>query len=347
MIKDVDLIINEFLSKNGRITSDDVARLADISRQAAHKRLSLLVKQNKLIRVGRTRGSYYVPFSSKKVMGFQLAAPSISVRLKNSGLQEDLVFDRLETTSSIFKSVAENSRKILRYAFTEMLNNAIEHSRSKYIYVKFYLVNNSIVFEVNDSGIGIYNNLISKFNLKDAFAAAQELLKGKRTTAPKQHSGEGIFFTSKIADRFVVAGSNLELIIDNVNDDLSIKDIPAKKGTKVVFHIGLHSKKDMAAMFGEYTNEDFEFSKTKVVVKLYERGVDYVSRSQARRILYGLDKFKTIILDFNRIKGIGQSFADEVFRIFKAEHPGIELVIKNADKSVLFMIKRAGGSGLQ
>jgi hypothetical protein len=55
----------------------------------------------------------------------------------------------------------------------------------------------------------------------------------------------------------------------------------------------------------------------------------------------GLEKFKTIELDFKDVKTIGQAFADEVFRIWHAQHKDIEFVIKDANENVMLMIKRA------
>jgi hypothetical protein len=69
--------------------------------------------------------------------------------------------------------------------------------------------------------------------------------------------------------------------------------------------------------------------------------VDYVSRSQARRILAGLEKFKTIELDFKDVKTIGQAFADEIFRIWQAGHKEVRFKIQNANENVMLMIKRA------
>jgi hypothetical protein len=43
--------------------------------------------------------------------------------------------------------------------------------------------------------------------LKNHLEAIQDLLKGKQTTMPKSHSGEGIFFTSKIADNLTISSS--------------------------------------------------------------------------------------------------------------------------------------------
>ena len=67
----------------------------------------------------------------------------------------------------------------------------------------------------------------------------------------------------------------------------------------------------------------------------------YISRSEAHRVMTGMEKFKTVILDFNGIQTIGQGFADEVFRVWKSAHPGIEIKAENANDDVMFMIKRA------
>lgn len=130
------------------------------------------------------------------------------------------------------------------------------------------------------------------------------------------------------------------MIFDNTISDIFIRDLIRDiSGTKVFFEISLNSKKEMTDVFAQYTDDSFEFTKTEVKVKLFREGVDYVSRSQARRILAGLEKFKTIDLDFAGIKTIGQGFADEVFRVWKAHHPDVKILLKNANENTLFMIK--------
>ncbi len=52
-------------------------------------------------------------------------------------------------------------------------------------------------------------------------------------------------------------------------------------------------------------------------------------------------------IDFKNIKGIGQGFADEVFRVFALEHPEVGIIPVNACPAVLFMIDRAKSRGLQ
>jgi len=66
-----------------------------------------------------------------------------------------------------------------------------------------------------------------------------------------------------------------------------------------------------------------------------------VSRSQARRILSGLELLKEVTLDFKNIEYIGQAFADEIFRVFKNRNPEILLKTVNLNGEVQNMINRA------
>ncbi len=65
-----------------------------------------------------------------------------------------------------------------------------------------------------------------------------------------------------------------------------------------------------------------------------------ISRSQAKRLLDRIDKFKVVIFDFAEVETIGQAFADEIFRVFRRQHPDIEIVYLNASDSVRQMIDR-------
>jgi len=335
--------IFSLIRKKGRISSEILASHSNISRQAAHKRLAILVRKGKLLRVGSTRGAYYIPFSEKGMKRLEKKAKRIHIRLKNRNLQEHIVLEKIEASSSMLKDLSDRTKSIFGYAFTEMLNNAIEHSRSNNIYIDVYEDGKRICFDVTDNGVGVYNNLMKKYDASSELEAVQELLKGKRTTYPEKHSGEGIFFTEKISDRFELEGGRTRLIVDNPVEEIAVKEIPERKGTKITFKINKKTKKSLNALFNEYTDEEYMFSKTKVTVRLYQGKVEYVSRSQARRILYGMDKFSTIFLDFSGIKGIGQGFADEIFRVYKKEHSNISIIPVNASKTVMFMIKRAGG----
>ena len=95
-------------------------------------------------------------------------------------------------------------------------------------------------------------------------------------------------------------------------------------------------------IFDQYASgEDYSFSKTIVPVHLaqYNRE-NMISRSQAKRLMARVEKFDTVILDFNKIEAVGQAFADEVFRVFPGKHKGIEVIAINANTVVQQMISR-------
>lgn len=64
-----------------------------------------------------------------------------------------------------------------------------------------------------------------------------------------------------------------------------------------------------------------------------------IARSQARKVVYGLEQFKQVEFDCSGIDFMGQGFADEVFRVFQNKYPDIQLEVTNANETVLGMIK--------
>ncbi|MCI0434839.1 MAG: DUF4325 domain-containing protein [Gemmatimonadetes bacterium] len=82
---------------------------------------------------------------------------------------------------------------------------------------------------------------------------------------------------------------------------------------------------------------------THVPVKLTQYGDEsLISRSQAKRLVARFDLFKRVILDFGGVNSIGPAFADEVFRVFKTDHPDVDLRIVNASPNVRQTILRVG-----
>ncbi len=337
---DIKSFILEEINKKGEIKVAEIVKAMGFSRAYINRFFQELKKEGKIVLVSKANKAHYIKSKSAK----QKKRKILNVRriLKNINLLEDKVLDEIKRESGIFENLPKNVVGIVDYAFTEILNNAIEHSRSPKISVNIGR-NNMIVFEVIDFGIGIFKNIMRKKRLKNEMEAIQDLLKGKQTTAPKEHTGEGIFFTSKATDRLIIQGSAKKLIFDNNLNDVFIKDSRAIKGTRVVFEINKNSKKDLWKIFKDYSGKTFKFEKTKIKVNLYVADNIFVSRSQARRILSGLNNFKEITLDFKGVETIGQAFADEVFRVWKSHHPQIKIIYRNANKNILFMIKRSLG----
>jgi anti-sigma regulatory factor (Ser/Thr protein kinase) len=334
---DVKELILKRIHAKGRLTVSEIVKETGFSRAYIQRVFKSLVDTGKIFLVGRANVAHYVTEPNK------IHKAKIIRELKNKDLSEGRVWDSLKS-EGLFKNMPTNTMNIVGYAFTEILNNAIEHSSGKEISIRFEQKNHLLSFDVNDDGVGILNNIRKKLGLKNNKEAIQDLLKGKQTTMPEAHSGEGLFFTSRIADKMVIYASEKKIIFDNNIGDVFVKDNPKRKGTRVRFEIKSDTKKKLNDVFKKYTGESFEFGKTEVLIELYKMGSEYISRSQARRVLVGLDKFKTIVLDFNKIKTIGQGFADEVFRVWQNRHPQINVEYKNANDNVELMIQHVIGN---
>jgi anti-sigma regulatory factor (Ser/Thr protein kinase) len=337
---DLEALVLKIASDLGRIkTSDIVKELHDTkSRQYVNTVVRGMVNKKLLLKGGSTAGSFYVLPQNIHLLGDEVV-----VKLKRENLEEHKVFNDLAEKAPFINDLEENVSSILFYAFTEMLNNAIEHSRSKYVEIRIRKDKENIVFIINDFGIGVFRNVMEKRRLKSELEAIQDLLKGKTTTQPHSHTGEGIFFTSKVADLYLLESFGYRLRVDNLVKDVFIEPLtPQKRGTKVTFKLTLPSKKHLNDVFSQFVAEPGEigFDKTEIKVRLFTSGTVYISRSQARRILAGLDKFKTIVFDFDKVTTVGQAFADEIFRVFQQRHPDISIQSINMIEPVKFMVDR-------
>ncbi len=340
---DIRGLILRLVKEKGSVRVADITRLAGFSRAYINRFFQELRREGKIALVGKANKAHYIPATREKLREAKKATREVNRILRNENLSEDVILSRIKEETGIFLALPKNVSRIIDYAFTEMLNNAIEHSRSERIFVKMNRTDEGLELRVVDRGIGIFRNIMATRGLQNELEAIQDLLKGKQTTDPERHSGEGIFFTSKVADRLIIRGSGKKLIYDNLLEDVFIKNIRPIIGTEVEFWTSEGSRKDLIKVFAAYAGEAYEFGKTMVTVDLYKTPGSYVSRSQARRILTGLEKFKVIVLDFKDVETVGQAFADEVFRVWKNHQPDTQVKVQNANENVQFMIQHVVG----
>ncbi len=337
---DIRALILDLASQEERLTVNHVLKQIGNAYSRAYllRFFKQLIAEGKLLKSGSTRGAFYVLPEHAAAL-----ADRFEKRYTNHQLQEHEILLEVYQKLYFLNQLPEHLRSIFYYAFSEMLNNAIDHSQSKFLVVRVERKKDTLCFEIEDSGVGVFNNVMKQRDLSSPLEAIQDLLKGKTTTAPHAHSGEGIFFTSKAADRFTLDSFSTRLTVDNLIPDIFIHEMsPLKSGTRVIFELRLDHAGHLDELFRQYYTDpdDFSFDKTFIQIKLYTRGSIYISRSQAKRVLFGLEVFRTIVLDFDKVPGVGQAFADEIFRVFRLSHPEIQISYINANEAVRFMIER-------
>jgi anti-sigma regulatory factor (Ser/Thr protein kinase) len=328
--------LRSFILEHIEAHPSDIAKIAadefGISRQAINKHLRNLVREKALIEAGSTRNKIY-----KLCLMLEW-----SKSYGPSGLEEDIVWQN-DVKPQL--PLPENVMRIWNYCVTEILNNAIDHSDAERISVDIKRTATTTEICVWDNGVGIFQKIKDALGLTDQRHALLELSKGKLTTDPSRHTGQGIFFSSRMVDQFQIysKGTFFSHNIGDERDWLSHEDNSARTGTLVFMRLKNHTARSTTKVFDEFaTGDELGFTKTVVPVRLAQYGDEQlVSRSQAKRLLARVDKFKTVVFNFEGVSAIGHSYADEIFRVFAIANPGIELYAINENADVRAMIDQA------
>lgn len=311
-----------------------VAAQLGLSRQAVGQRARHLTTAGFLTRHGTTRPSYE-PGPNRRV----------DVSLPLAGLAEDQVWRAHCVT--LLNGLPDNVVDIAHYGVTEMVNNAIDHSGGNVLALRIERTGSELGFMVADDGEGIFRKITRELNLADPRLALLELAKGKLTTDPTRHSGEGVFFTSRMFDRFRIFSGGLifDHDVSHADDMLFESENQPANGTLIHMQIDIHSERTMSSVFAAFSSgpDEYAFARTVVPVRLARLagGDRLISRSQAKRVLQRVERFRSVVFDFEGVDIIGQAFADEIFRVFALAHPGIELLAIHATPEVQQMIRRA------
>ncbi|ANT65106.1 MULTISPECIES: STAS-like domain-containing protein [Prosthecochloris] len=314
-----------------------IAHKFGITSQAVNHHVQRLERGGWLLSEGRGKGKRYFPGDLRRFEA------TISL---DGDVSEDVLWR--ESFSHVFEGLSQRVFDICQYAFTEMVNNAIDHSGGEHVTVSVIRDKMFVHIVVVDDGEGIFRKIKRMCGLPDERQALLELSKGKLTTDPEHHTGEGIFFTSRLCDVFEIVSTGVKFCHDDGRpyDFIFATGLAAEDvGTMVSMCIRRDTDRAIQSVFDEFAGPDeYQFTKTVVPVRLaqYEHE-KLVSRSQAKRLLLRIDRFKHVIFDFDGVKAIGQAFADEIFRVYAREHPDIALLPVHMAPDVAKMVKRALG----
>jgi len=257
----------------------------------------------------------------------------------------DTLKDEFRVWTQLIKpilSLPENVLNICEYGFTETLNNVIDHSEGENVVIKCEQDDVFACFELVDDGVGIFSKLRHHFSLDSDVHALIELVKGKLTVAPDAHSGEGLFFASKMFDCFTLESG--ELIVVFENDLCTVTRTSLRKGTMVRMKVANNSQRIAEHVFNRFCDtENLIFYKTRFLLLIASLEGNLVSRSQAKRVATRFESFAEVELDFTGVEKISQAFADELFRVWPIAHTETKLIVTNASEAVLKMISHVKG----
>lgn len=260
----------DLIAADGHRVGTRLAQACGVSRQVASGYLQALVRDGLVEADGTTRARVY----RLKTLA------EASRRYPREGLQEDLVWREL--VSPVVARFPQNVRDIWQYTATEMINNAIDHSGAEAVLVE--VRKNELTTEVlvADEGQGIFVKIQRALDLHDPREAILELAKGKLTTAPEQHSGEGIFFTSRMLDVFEIESHQLRFSHALPADDAITEQAADTPGTRVRMQLANDSPRVTRDVFDAYTAQR-NTSSTRPLCPCGWRSTRAKNLSRARR----------------------------------------------------------------
>ncbi len=328
----IETFIMEIAERKGKVAAMKLVKKTGFSHAYVHRILQRLVDGGHLYKTGSTKNARYVPATTGSIDKAKAGINYYSRVFKSTrGLDSNKILEELKKKFT-FTGIAENAAEVFDYSFTGLLSNAIRHSKTEKLNITVEKKEGVLTFEIRDFGIGIINSIKDKFKLASDEDAVIELIKG---------SQKGIFGPAKGADILTIQTGVKKIIFNNLIDDIFVRTIKPFTGAKILFKINIDSSRNPADILSKDLGNNNVSDAARIFIKLFSQGNKYVSRSEARKALDGMGKFKTLILDFKDIENIGQGFVDEVFMVWKRNHPDTKITIENANNDVMFMIKRA------
>ena len=232
--------------------------------------------------------------------------------------------------------------RMAQHVFTELLNNAIDHSGGTQVTVSVRQTPWQLQVLVSDDGRGVFDAIGEHFRIDDPLAAMLELAKGKLSTQPDRHTGRGLFFTAKLADVFDLHANGRAFQQRSWQPEQWHAGRPAcRQGTSVYAAIALDTERTLDSVLRRYSLDggNYRFERTVVPLALLtgpQVGLD--SRATARRVAARLAAFKRVELDFEGLDEVGHGFVDELWRVFGRQHPQLQLVALNMAPRVAEMV---------
>lgn len=315
----------------GPTSSGVLAENFGVSRQAIHYHLKALAKEGQVRRIGQGRGAKWER-NFGWVFRWDLQPPP----------GEDLLWNEAkQAMGAEMAEVTGETKRCLSYGVTEMLNNAIDHSGGTAVELAAAFDGGDIEIVISDDGVGALQKVRAHFSLPTEMDAIVHIAKGRQTTAPVAHSGQGLFFTSKIFDTFELDSGAHRWKVDNVRGDQTVAVGSGRRGTQVALRIARHGTRVPKDVFDDFSDpETYDIDRSRLRVSLADHGTEFMSRSEAKRLASGLELYGKVTLDFAGVTEVGQGFVDELFRVWPAANPGTDILPINASPEVAFMIKR-------
>ena len=182
------------------------------------------------------------------------------------GLQEDIPWQRDFAPNF---DLPPHVGRMVQHAFTELLNNAADHSEGSSVTVSLRQTPSHVQLLVSDDGCGVFEKIRGTYDIPDAPLAMLELSKGRLTTAPQAHTGRGLFFSSQLADVFDLHanGTAFQRRAWDSSGWRPGKALP-RQGTSIYMAIALDTTRTLEQVLGAWSVDGSGIAFDRTVISL-------------------------------------------------------------------------------
>jgi anti-sigma regulatory factor (Ser/Thr protein kinase) len=267
------------------------------------------------------------------------------------GLMEDLPWRR--DFAPCFELPAHVHR-MARHAFTELVNNASDHSGGTQVTVSMRQTPAQVQLLVSDDGCGLFRRIEDSFAIGEPALAMLELAKGRLTSQPERHCGQGLVVTSLLADVFDLR-ANAASFQRRAWSEAKWHGMPPqaaltnRAGTSVYLAIALDTDRTLDSVLHALSTQPnghaFDLASVPLSLIAGANGGALTSRAEAKRVASRLLAFRRAEIDFAGVDEVGHAFAHELFSVFRRAHPEVELVPLAANPQVASMLGAVSAGG--
>lgn len=358
--REVAEVVESLLSERGGFSSAELSERTGLTRQALHRHLSSWVLEGRLQRQGRARATRYLPGPGNSSCPPESrprgrAPAGLGRTYRVEGLSPQAAWRDLQAwLGSQAPGIGDTALAVLEWVTCELVANGLAHAQSPYLSLRAHADSDRVALALADAGLGAFETLRRKLGASSALDALQWLSNPPATPAagPPDPACRGLRSVSHMVELFELDANGFEWSVDNALGETAVSEVPevprhssgtgetGGAGTEVRVSVALDTQTHPADILAHRP----AIHGTRVLA-LRDFGRRLFTRSDARRLLEGMDLYAEIVLDFDGIEGTGLGFVDELLRVWPIRHPLTRLRVQGAGAAVAFMLRQCGVKG--
>ncbi len=227
-------------------------------------------------------------------------------------------------------------RHTCRYALRALINNTLQHAQATQLHLYLRYTPHDVLLIVRDNGQGLLSTLKQHAQLRDPDYALLEISKGALTHPDSGDAGNSLCICARVFSDMAIDSGNTSFTYQSNSVFVPLPD-DGRGDQQTIIRLLLQLN-DKPAL--DHVMQQVAAKHCHIPVHLIQQQ-HALSRTQAQHLLYRLEQFASIHLDFSHVRNVSPAFANDIFYTFQQAHPNIPLSYSNANEKVSKHVQHA------